>query len=51
MNRGPHVVCVACWNVDLTTRVERLPAAGETVFGDDFCTGPGGKGSNVAVGA
>ena len=46
----PKVACVACWNVDLVTRVERLPAPGETVFGDAFSTGPGGKGSNVAVG-
>ena len=46
----PEIVCVACWNVDLVTRVERLPAPGETVFGDAFATGPGGKGSNVAVG-
>jgi ribokinase len=48
---APRLVCLACWNVDLTLRVERLPAAGETVFGDTFDTGPGGKGSNVAVGA
>lgn len=48
MRRG--VVCIACWNVDLVTRVERLPAPGETVMGDGFTTGPGGKGSNVAVG-
>lgn len=47
----PSVVCIACWNVDLTTRVARLPAPGETVFGDEFTTGPGGKGANVAVGA
>jgi ribokinase len=47
---GPPVVAVACWNVDLVTRVERLPAPGETVFGDAFDVGPGGKGSNVAVG-
>jgi ribokinase len=48
---APRVVCVACWNVDLTLRVARLPGAGETVFGDAFDIGPGGKGSNVAVGA
>jgi ribokinase len=44
------VVCVACWNVDLVTRVAHLPAPGETVLGDAFDSGPGGKGSNVAVG-
>ncbi len=47
----PRIVCVACWNVDLTTTVTRLPAAGETVLGQSFTTGPGGKGANVAVGA
>jgi ribokinase len=46
----PHLVSLACWNVDLVTRVTRLPRPGETVFGDGFSTGPGGKGSNVAVG-
>jgi ribokinase len=51
VSAAPNVVCVACWNVDLVTRVARLPLPGETVFGDGFDTGPGGKGSNVAVGA
>jgi ribokinase len=45
------VACLACWNVDLTLRVALLPGDGETVFGDAFDIGPGGKGSNVAVGA
>ena len=49
--RGGSIVCVACWNVDLTMRVPRLPAAGETLLGDTFTIGPGGKGANVAVGA
>jgi ribokinase len=50
--RSPaRVACLACWNVDLTLCVARLPADGETVFGDAFDIGPGGKGSNVAVGA
>jgi ribokinase len=46
-----RVACLACWNVDLTLRVAHLPGDGETVFGDAFDIGPGGKGSNVAVGA
>jgi len=46
-----RVACLACWNVDLTLRLAHLPADGETVFGDAFDIGPGGKGSNVAVGA
>lgn len=50
MSAALDVVCLACWNVDLVTRVDRLPQAGETVMGDGFESGPGGKGSNVAVG-
>lgn len=46
-----RLVSVACWNVDLTLRVPQLPAAGETIFSHAFDIGPGGKGSNVAVGA
>ena len=37
--------------VDLTSRAERLPRAGETVLGSFFKMGPGGKGSNQAVAA
>lgn len=37
--------------VDLTSRAERLPRAGETVLGSSFKMGPGGKGSNQAVAA
>lgn len=51
MSPGARIVCLACWNVDLTMQVARLPARGETLFGDAFTIGPGGKGSNVAVGA
>ena len=29
----------------------RIPVKGETVMGDEFVTGPGGKGSNQAVAA
>ena len=36
---------------DLTFRAGRLPAWGETVLGDSFAIGPGGKGSNQAVAA
>jgi len=46
-----RIACLACWNVDLTLRVPHLPSRGETLFGDAFTIGPGGKGSNVAVGA
>ena len=38
-------------NVDLVTRVRRLPRPGETVAGDDLQRNPGGKGANQAVAA
>ncbi|GAB4360258.1 MAG: ribokinase [Oricola sp.] len=38
-------------NLDLTARVERLPAPGETVQGPSFATAPGGKGANQALAA
>jgi ribokinase len=50
---GPVVdVCViGSANLDLVTRVERLPTAGETVLGDTYVEHPGGKGLNQAVAA
>ncbi len=36
---------------DLTARTDRLPREGETVKGNSFYSGPGGKGSNQAVAA
>ena len=38
-------------NVDLTTFSDRFPKAGETIFGDHFDLGWGGKGANQAVAA
>ena len=38
-------------NMDLVVRQSRLPRAGETIFGADFSTVPGGKGLNQAVAA
>ncbi len=46
-----RIVCVACWNVDLTMRVPHLPAPGETLLATSFTSGPGGKGCNAAVAA
>jgi ribokinase len=37
--------------VGLTLRAPRFPVKGETLIGSDFDMGPGGKGSNQAVGA
>jgi len=51
MSRSPRIVVVGSANVDLTTFVDRLPRAGETIFGRDFHLGFGGKGANQAVAA
>jgi ribokinase len=47
----PHIVVVGSANVDLTTFTDRFPRAGETVFGERFQLGFGGKGANQAVAA
>jgi ribokinase len=46
-----EVLVVGSVNVDLVVRVERLPAAGETVTGGTFAQHHGGKGANQAVAA
>lgn len=45
------IAVVGSYGVGLTMRVPRSPAAGETVSGGAFDEGPGGKGSNQAIGA
>lgn len=46
-----RIVVVGSLNLDLVTRVERLPAPGETVVGKEFTTFHGGKGANQAYAA
>src|SRR5262245_35997162 len=46
---GPRVCVVGSANMDLTFRAARLPRPGETLTGDGFHTGVGGKGANQAV--
>ncbi len=43
------VVCIASFNADLTSRVARPLAGGETLLASGFGIGPGGKGSNAAI--
>ncbi len=45
------VVVIGSTNTDMTVRVPRIPAPGETVLGRDFQTSGGGKGANQAVAA
>jgi len=47
----PRIVLFGSSNTDMTVRVPRLPAPGETVLGGSFATTPGGKGANQAVAA
>ncbi|NJQ06055.1 ribokinase [Streptomyces lonarensis] len=46
-----RIAVVGSYGAGLTMRVPRSPAAGETVSGGEFAEGPGGKGSNQAIGA
>ncbi|CAN5348725.1 ribokinase [soil metagenome] len=46
-----RVVVVGGYNVDMTVVSATLPMPGQTVLGREFHTGPGGKGSNQAIGA
>lgn len=49
--KNKKVVMFGSYVADLTGTADRLPKAAETIFGDSFKTGPGGKGSNQAVAA
>jgi ribokinase len=46
-----NVLVLGSFVADLAFRAARLPAWGETLMGDTFALGPGGKGSNQAVAA
>ena len=49
--RTPVIVVLGGINMDLVGTTEKMPAPGETVFGQSFHTAPGGKGANQAVAA
>jgi ribokinase len=49
MAKRPRIAVVGSANVDLTTFTDRIPGAGETIFGQKFDLGFGGKGANQAV--
>lgn len=46
----PVITVVGSFAVGMTLRTTRMPVFGETLLGSDFDMGPGGKGSNQAVG-
>ncbi len=51
MNDSPQITIVGSNNQDLITYMDRMPRKGETIFGEDFEMGFGGKGANQAVAA
>lgn len=49
MSAAPRIAVVGSTMIDLIAYTARVPAAGETIQGDDFRLGFGGKGANQAV--
>ncbi len=51
MAKHPKIAVVGSANIDLTTFTNVFPKPGETIFGEKFDLGFGGKGANQAVAA
>jgi ribokinase len=51
MAKRPRIAVVGSANIDLTTFADHFPKPGETIFGNKFDLGFGGKGANQAVAA
>src|SRR5882757_2313463 len=51
MRKLPRIAMMVNANVDLTAFGDRFPRPGETIFGQRFDLGFGGKGANQAVAA
>jgi ribokinase len=51
MAKRPRIAVVGSANIDLTTFTNQVPKPGETIFGQKFDLGFGGKGANQAVAA
>jgi ribokinase len=51
MAKRPRIAVVGSANIDLTTFTKQFPKPGETIFGQKFDLGFGGKGANQAVAA
>jgi ribokinase len=46
-----RIVVIGSINMDLVCRIPRIPRPGETIFGENLITIPGGKGANQSVAA
>jgi ribokinase len=51
MPKRPRIAVVGSANIDLTSFIDAFPKPGETIFGQKFDLGFGGKGANQAVAA
>jgi ribokinase len=51
MAKRPRIAVVGSANIDLTTFTDQFPKPGETIFGQKFDLGFGGKGANQAAAA
>src|SRR5205823_5816285 len=49
MAKRPRIAVVGSCNIDLTTFTDQFPKPGETIFGQKFDLGFGGKGANDAL--
>ena len=49
MSKESHIVIVGSTMIDMVAYTDRVPEAGETIIGNKFVTGFGGKGANQAV--
>ncbi len=49
MAKIPRIAVVGSANIDLITFADRFPKPGETIFGQKFDLGFGGKGANQAT--
>ena len=49
MSKQQYVVVVGSTMIDMVAYTKKVPNAGETVVGDSFALGFGGKGANQAV--
>ncbi|MBQ3660271.1 MAG: ribokinase, partial [Bacteroidales bacterium] len=51
MSSKKTILVVGSSNTDMTVKTKYLPKPGETVLGNNFTMGPGGKGAKQAVAA